>query len=383
VKWKWNFGNGDTSMLQNPPVQTYTTPGDYTVTLTGTAGEGCAAVAQTVLTVHESPLTSISGASAICRGAAVSLLATGAQKYKWSSPQGISCDTCAAISVQPPVNSPYILTGITAYGCSSSDTVNIEVHQPFQIQYSRLFNICKGQNTALIVSGADSYKWSPAYGLNNVTTARPEAKPDSSIEYTVTGSDRYGCFTDSGKVQVNVHGYPTVKASEDKTVMLGTPVLLEATYSADVTEVRWSPTENFTRFDSNSVLVKPVINTEYTVKVKNIAGCSASDRVSVFVLCNQKNVFVPNLFSPNNDGVNDVFFPRGTGLLKIHTLRIFNRWGETVFEKKGFNANDPSSGWDGTYKGTRLTSDVFVYTLDLVCENNAVMSLRGNISLVQ
>ena len=383
MKWKWNFGNGDTSALQNPAAQTYTIPGDYTVTLTGTAGEGCNAVAQTIVTVYDSPVTDISGAAAICKGATVTLQASGAQKYKWWSSQVISCDTCAAIAVQPPANAQYILTGLTAYGCSSSDTMNIEVHQPFQLQYSRLFNICRGQNTALNVSGADSYKWSPSYGLSNINAARPEAKPDSSTEYTVTGSDRYGCFTDSGKVQVNVYGYPTVKAGEDKTVMLGTPVLLEAVYSADVNEVRWSPNENFTRYDSNSVLVKPTINTEYTVKVRNIAGCSASDKVSVFVLCNQKNVFVPNLFSPNNDGVNDVFFPRGTGLLKIQTLRIFNRWGETVFEKKGFNANDPSSGWDGTYKGTRLTSDVFVYTLDLVCENNAVMSLRGNISLVQ
>jgi len=383
MKWKWNFGNGDTSVLQNPAVQTYSTPGNYTVTLTGTAGEGCDAVAQTILTVYESPLTSISGSSAICRGAAVALQATGAQKYKWWPATGLNCDTCAVVSAQPITNAQYVLTGTSQDGCSSSDTMTIEVHQPFQLQLTPLFNICKGQTASLNVSGADSYKWSPSDGLSNSNTSRTEARPDSSMQYTVTGSDRFGCFTDSQKVQVNVHGYPTVKASEDKTVMLGTPVLLEATYSADVNEVRWSPTESFTRYDSNSVLVKPTINTEYTVKVKNMAGCSASDRVSVFVLCNQKNVFVPNLFSPNNDGVNDVFFPRGTGLLKIHTLRIFNRWGETVFEKKGFNANDPAAGWDGTYKGTRLTSDVFVYTLDLVCENNSVMSLRGNISLVQ
>lgn len=383
IKWRWNFGNGDTSVQQQPAVQTYTNPGNYTVTLSATAGEGCHTVAQTTLTVYESPATSISGAAAVCRGAAVVLQATGAQKFRWQPSTGISCDTCASVSVQPVVNTQYILTGITAHGCSSSDTANIEVHQPFQMQYSRLFNICKGQSASLQASGAHTYQWSPPYGLSNTNAASPVAAPDSSTEYTVMGTDRHGCFTDTAKVQVNVHGYPTVKAGEDKTVMLGTPVLLEAVYSSDVNEVRWSPNENFTRYDSNAVLVKPAINTEYTVNVKNTAGCSASDKVTVFVLCNQKNVFVPNLFSPNNDGVNDVFFPRGTGLLKIHTLRIFNRWGETVFEKKGFNANDPSAGWDGTYKGMKLSSDVFVYTLDLVCENNALMSLKGNISLVQ
>jgi len=67
----------------------------------------------------------------------------------------------------------------------------------------------------------------------------------------------------------------------------------------------------------------------------------------------------------------------------VQTLRIFNRWGETVFEKRSFNANDPSAGWDGTYKGSKLISDVFVYVMDLVCENNSVLSLKGNISLVK
>jgi gliding motility-associated-like protein len=381
--WRWDFGNGDSSDLQNPPIQNYTIPGQYMITLSGQSYQGCTGYAQLPLSVYNSPVITVAGSKAICRGQASALQASGAEKYQWHTNSNISCDTCAIITVQPLVDTQYIVTGLTAFGCSSTDTVNIRVHQPVQIEYKDSFTLCRGQHAAMKVSGAANYKWHPSDGLNYINTASPVASPDTSTVYTVIGSDSYGCFSDTGKIRVNVHNYPAVRAGDDKTVTAGTPVLLEASYSGDVDYVRWTPNDNLSRFDSSTILVKPTENTEYTVNVKNEAGCSAFDKVSVFVLCNQKNVFIPNLFSPNNDGVNDVFYPRGTGLLKVKTLRIFNRWGETVFEKRSFNANDPAAGWDGTYKGARLTADVFVYTLDLICENNAVMSLKGNISLVQ
>lgn len=123
--------------------------------------------------------------------------------------------------------------------------------------------------------------------------------------------------------------------------------------------------------------------TEYTVEVSNPGKCNASDRVKVMVLCNGGNAFVPKTFSPNGDGTNDVFYPRGTGLFKVRSLKIFSRWGEKVFENDNFNPNDPTSGWNGTYKGKKLTEDVFVYMIDLICENNQLMSFNGNVFLAQ
>ena len=105
--------------------------------------------------------------------------------------------------------------------------------------------------------------------------------------------------------------------------------------------------------------------------------------MTIYVVCNGGNVFVPNTFSPNGDGANDIFYPRGTGLLKIKTLRIFDRWGELVFENQNFNANDQSAGWNGTFKGAKLTPDVYVYIIDIVCENNSVLTFSGNVALIQ
>jgi gliding motility-associated-like protein len=103
----------------------------------------------------------------------------------------------------------------------------------------------------------------------------------------------------------------------------------------------------------------------------------------VYVLCNNSNIFVPNTFSPNGDGSNDVFYPRGSGVFKILNLKVFNRWGEVVFDKSNFNANDAATGWDGTYKGKQLAADVFIYMLQVVCDNNSTLTFKGNIALLR
>ena len=92
---------------------------------------------------------------------------------------------------------------------------------------------------------------------------------------------------------------------------------------------------------------------------------------------------MPNTFSPNGDGNNDVFYPRGQGLFTIKTFRIFNRWGEIVFERANFLPNDATGGWDGRYKGQAASQDVYVYTIDVVCENKVLMHYKGNIALIR
>ena len=117
--------------------------------------------------------------------------------------------------------------------------------------------------------------------------------------------------------------------------------------------------------------------------VFNGGGCTSSDLVTVFVLCNGANVFIPNTFSPNGDGANEVFFPRGTGLFTIKSARIFNRWGEVVFEKYNMTPNQASAGWDGTFKGQKLGTDVFIYMFEIICENKTVLIYKGDIALIR
>jgi gliding motility-associated-like protein len=101
------------------------------------------------------------------------------------------------------------------------------------------------------------------------------------------------------------------------------------------------------------------------------------------VTCNDGNLFIPNTFSPNADGINDRFYPRGTGISSIKSLKVFNRWGEMVFSRENFNANDATAGWDGAYKGKVLSPDVYVYTCEVVCMNNEVLNFKGDVTLLR
>ena len=92
---------------------------------------------------------------------------------------------------------------------------------------------------------------------------------------------------------------------------------------------------------------------------------------------------MPNTFTPNGDGQNDIFYPRGVGMKQITAFRIYNRWGELMFERHGFQLNDVSSGWDGTYKGAQLNSDIFIYSIDGICDSGAPMSWKGDVTLIR
>jgi gliding motility-associated-like protein len=91
---------------------------------------------------------------------------------------------------------------------------------------------------------------------------------------------------------------------------------------------------------------------------------------------------MPNTFTPNGDGSNDIFYPRGKGLERVRTLRIFDRWGEIVFEKRDFPLNNAAYGWDGTYKGNKPKADVYVYQVEVFCDNGDIIRLNGNIALI-
>jgi len=108
-----------------------------------------------------------------------------------------------------------------------------------------------------------------------------------------------------------------------------------------------------------------------------------SDSVFVRVRCNGDSVFIPNTFTPNGDGLNDVFYPRGKGIAYVSSFRIFNRWGELVFERNNFMLNDEHNGWDGTYKGRQLSPDVYMYTISSRCANGEIIEWKGDVTLVK
>src|SRR4030095_7571186 len=106
-------------------------------------------------------------------------------------------------------------------------------------------------------------------------------------------------------------------------------------------------------------------NITYKVSVSNAQGCRNEDAVTLISTCTQQVLFVPNTFSPNHDGMNDYFFPRSNKGILIKNFKIFNRWGQSVFERKNFPANNYVYGWDGTFNNIDQKSDVYVYMMEV------------------
>ena len=383
VTWRWNFGNGDTSVLQNPQPTNYSTGGNYNITLVATNSSGCTDTVTTTVQAFTTPVITASSDTVICRGNSVAISAAGAPSMSWFPSTGLSCVNCASPVASPSTRTRYTATGTTAEGCSNTDTIVVDLRHPFTMLTGNQDSVCVGESAGLSAAGAVSYRWSPATGLDNSNIANPVATPVVSTTYRVIGTDDRNCFSDTSYVPVTVFPIPTVEAGSDRTINIGQTIDLLPELSPDVTNVVWSPTGSVFRFNYPAATVKPRETTTYKVEVRNSGGCISTDNVTVHVLCDGTNYFIPNTFSPNGDGANDIFYPRGTGLYLIKTARVFNRWGEVVYERNDFIANDAGSGWDGTHKGKKLSPDVYVYVIEILCDNNALLPLKGNVMLIR
>jgi gliding motility-associated-like protein len=383
LNWYWDLGNGNSVQQQDPPPQTYSLPGDYIITAIVTDEHSCRDTA--IKTVHAFPLpvTNAGPDLLVCAESSAQLSATGASTYQWDASAELSCINCGNPIATPSHDTLYAVTGFNQHGCSDRDSLAIRVQQRFNMLVSPGDTICAGQSVQLAAAGAHLYTWSPASGLNNPAIASPRATPGASTVYYVIGSDSTHCFTDTGAVFIKVYPVPTVEAGPDVTITVGSGTQLHTTTTGDVILWNWVPGTGLSCTTCPDPFASPKQTTRYRVDVINEGRCPANDYITINVVCGNGNIYIPNTFSPNGDGMNDRFYPRGKGLYTIRALRIFNRWGEIVFEQSNFNPNDPSMGWDGRYKGQVLSPDVFLYICDILCENNQVITVKGDITLLQ
>lgn len=198
---------------------------------------------------------------------------------------------------------------------------------------------------------------------------------------TTIATNSTGC-KDTTRQNVYVNPLPVVNMPGQMTVQNGFPVTIPATYSPNTINWIWSPSAGLSCTNCPTPDAGPKFDTRYQVYFTDVNNCSNIGNILVTVICKNANLFIPNTFSPNGDGSNEVFYPRGKGLERVILLRIFNRWGEVVFERRDFPVNDAASGWNGTYKGKKPQADVYVYQAEVYCDNGDIIKLNGNIALI-
>jgi len=190
----------------------------------------------------------------------------------------------------------------------------------------------------------------------------------------LTATSPNGC---EATTTVNIEVFiPLVDAGTDQFFSTGSSVLLLAT--GTLLAYAWNPSDLLSCTPCPDPTASPLTTTTFVVSGVDANGCRASDSVTLFegAGCSD-GPFLPNAFSPNGDGLNDVFSPLG-GALKNGSLVIYNRWGERIFEGPA-----PGLGWDGTYRGRSAEIGTYPYVLSGVCLNGDALKEAGTVTLVR
>lgn len=242
------------------------------------------------------------------------------------------------------------------------------------------------QHTGIFIrpdTSAVSWQWTFPNGNSSGLQDPPRQTYTTAGTFTATAiaTNSSGC-RDTTLQTIRVNPLPVVSMPAELTVTAGNPVTIPAVYSPNTSSWIWSPSSGLSCANCATPDADPQFNTGYQVYFTDDNGCSNTGRIFIRVLCGNGNLFIPNTFSPNGDGSNDVFYPRGRGLERVKLLRIFNRWGEVVFERRDFPVNDPLTGWNGRYKGQDPKADVYVYQAEVFCANGELIRLNGNVALI-
>lgn len=382
--WQWAFGNGKSSTAALPETQTFSAPGFYDNTLAIVTNEGCSSGATKKVEIKPAAeLISITDTT-LCKNNRFTINATGLSSYNWQPATGLSCVNCSSPVAIPSVDTWYKLTGTQLpTGCIKSDSIFLKVVQPYTLSTLRNIVLCNNPQVQLQATGAPLYRWLPETGLSNAAIANPIANITGNTQYQVIGYDSANCFNDTATVSIQLAGNPTVELGPDVVISVGNNYTFKPTVSPDVMSYTWLPVTGLSCSNCPNPNVSVNGNMNYSLKVSNAAGCSALDTVKIIVTCDQSTVFIPNTFSPNGDGMNDYFYPRGKGVNTINYFVIFNRWGQKVFEKKNVALNNQSFGWDGRINGQKADSGVYTYFIEVVCNNSQSLKYQGNINLIQ
>ena len=175
-----------------------------------------------------------------------------------------------------------------------------------------------------------------------------------------------------------------LEVSKDTSIVLGCPVTLRSfTNSNDSLIYQWSPLTDLDCADCPRTIAQPFSNTNYELLIIDESGCEAIDDVLISVE-NPRNVYIPNVFSPNGDGINDAFLVyTGKEVDLVVTLKVFDRWGDLIFERNDFPPNLTSEGWTGKFKEVPMNPGVFVYVAVVRFLDGTEAQYQGDVTLLR
>lgn len=308
-------------------------------------------------------------------------------KLEWKNPQGEVISTENEIDLKPNGSGNYTVTATDAYGCSKSQSfMIIRGTLDISIELKPDGVICAGDeiNLSVINNRPDqtlTYSWKSDPSITSrLNGSSITATPLDTVTYEVVVSNAEGCSkTLTYTVNVVPFNVEVVATSNPYTIDLGKTSQLNVTTGSGYT-YKWDPAITLDKDNVPNPVAKPTETTIYTATVTSPEGCSGSDTTIVNIIipeCAEPFLFIPNAFTPNGDGHNDVLFVRGNTIDEMELI-IYNRWGQQVFR-----STSQSFGWDGRFNGSLATPDVYGYYLTILCTGGETFTKKGNITLLR
>ncbi len=357
-------------------------PGNYTVDVKDALG--CTISIPAIVGLGNNLNITPQADAIICEGSNIQLnLVSNATQYSWAPSTGLSSTSVSNPVANPTVTTQYIVTA-TLQRCAVNDTVNVFVNPAPVPDAGGYGAICFGQSYQLRGSGGVRYSWTPNTFLDNPAVANPIATPTRTIVYTLSiMGDINNCpslVTDTVSVDVTppiritTFPFDTILYENDLVQLLAVSAVPAAN------NFIWTPVIGL----SNPAIPDPILTAgpvgdviQYKVTATSAAGCKGEGFVKVKVYKGPE-LYVPTAFTPNGDGLNDRFYPFPVGIKSINYFRVYNRWGQIMF-----NSTTLYQGWDGKYSGVLQPNGVYVYMAEGVDKNGNKITKKGTITLIK
>ncbi|MES2589698.1 MAG: gliding motility-associated C-terminal domain-containing protein [Bacteroidota bacterium] len=371
--YSWN-----TNPVQTSQVATNLSAGNYVVTIS--ESNACSNSGSVTITEPDDLVLSLTSSAScidICNGSLGAILVGGTSPYTytWSnlgSGQNFNGSVCVG---------DYSLHVSDSHGCEVTDFISIASNpNPVILCDSAL--ICIGSTATLTANGADFYSWSPPGNLNTFSGSIVEASPLITTTYTIEGTSIYGCKSEK-EVTVFVNDIFAPKSEFSflplENTIFDTEVFFQ-NLSSGSTSYYW----NFNNLDSSFVLNPTFkfpenVSASYQVclAVNNDYDCPDTS-CQIVKIKGVPSVYIPNSFSPDNNGINDLFFPVISDITtEKYQFTIYNRWGEKVFFTSSFQDK-----WDGTYQDEKCESGIYMWKMNyLNPDEKEIKELEGYINL--
>lgn len=347
--------------------------GTVTYTLTGTIGSNCSATDQVNVTINANPVVDAGENQSICIGDAITLAGSGADSYVWNN--GVT----NGVSFTPNSTATYTVTGENlATGCTASDNVTITVNSLPTVSAGIDQTICEGESIILSGTGASNYTWD-----NNVTNGVSFAPAQGTTTYTVVGVDANGC-QNTDDVTITVIESPNASITGSPTSGYAPLDVTFTNNSTGGTSYNWDFGNGTTSTDNSTTISQNFNDPGTYIVTLTVVNGICTDQMSVTIIVDlfaPLSYTIPNVFTPNNDGNNDIFHFNLEFAAEVEAT-IFNRWGNTVGRitevenDKGWNGQDFKNGQD-------LPEGVYFFNYRIKDMNGDEVSGHGHVTLVR